>query len=155
MTTTHPESSQDKLILSRFVSEERRNYVIGIGLLLVVVFLWTSSNFLTQVCKLIEIVTLKQANISYTRAYMTKDTKNHSCMMSLSCARLSAHMSPQDHLSEHQHICIVSITFLYPKVHKEGLQKLCNATRQVSKCPHSKGSFDLFQGRGRVPTVSK
>ena len=27
----------------------RRDYVVGIGLLLVVVFLWTSSNFITQV----------------------------------------------------------------------------------------------------------
>jgi solute carrier family 35, member F5 len=27
----------------------RRNYLVGIGLLLIVVFLWTASNFVTQV----------------------------------------------------------------------------------------------------------
>lgn len=27
----------------------KRDYVVGIGLLLIVVFLWTSSNFITQV----------------------------------------------------------------------------------------------------------
>ncbi|TFY83768.1 hypothetical protein EWM64_g233 [Hericium alpestre] len=38
--------SRDKLPLTRL--QDRRDYAIGIGLLLVVVFLWTSSNFVTQ-----------------------------------------------------------------------------------------------------------
>jgi hypothetical protein len=32
------------------IRPRRKAYAIGIGLLLVVVFLWTSSNFVTQVC---------------------------------------------------------------------------------------------------------
>jgi len=42
------DSSQGKRSLTHSVLEERKNYIIGICLLLVVVFLWTSSNFLTQ-----------------------------------------------------------------------------------------------------------
>ncbi|OCH95761.1 hypothetical protein OBBRIDRAFT_787971 [Obba rivulosa] len=51
---TFPPSSEDSeagLIpksRSRSRTESRRNYIIGIGLLLIVVVLWTSGNFLTQ-----------------------------------------------------------------------------------------------------------
>jgi hypothetical protein len=36
--------------IQRDSGHDRKNFVIGILLLLLVVFLWTSSNFITQVC---------------------------------------------------------------------------------------------------------
>lgn len=35
--------------MTSLVSPERRNFLLGIGLLLIVVLEWTGSNFLTQV----------------------------------------------------------------------------------------------------------
>jgi solute carrier family 35 protein F5 len=64
-TLEHSESIQMEIFSSSIQSDDehspdvkendeaqprRKAYAVGIGLLLVVVFLWTSSNFVTQVC---------------------------------------------------------------------------------------------------------
>lgn len=54
---THPRRPSRSWSMSRgkpvspgpATSLDKKDYTIGIGLLLIVVFLWTSSNFLTQV----------------------------------------------------------------------------------------------------------
>ena len=49
LLTTYRDWLTGKLAISPAMLQGRRDYLIGICLLLVVVFLWTSSNFLTQV----------------------------------------------------------------------------------------------------------
>jgi solute carrier family 35 protein F5 len=57
------------------------NYVVGILLLLVVVFLWTASNFVTQVRMTIplEVRRLELTNMHLQRLFSREDTKNLSC----------------------------------------------------------------------------
>lgn len=61
--------------------EGRRNYLVGIGLLLLVVLLWTSSSFLTQV-RIICVIRASRVELTEVyvgRIYSKEDMKNRSC----------------------------------------------------------------------------
>ena len=57
---------------SRNAVASRRDYLLGIGLLLLVVLLWTSSNFITQVSHIIRslIVRLTTAVLGFIRRWL-------------------------------------------------------------------------------------
>jgi hypothetical protein len=61
---------------------DRRNYAIGIGLLLIVVLLWTSSNFLTQVT-LRPSVRCKATAQRVFRTCLKAVMRNHFCQCDL------------------------------------------------------------------------
>lgn len=72
--------SRVKSILSReppSTNLKKRDYVIGICLLLIVVFLWTSSNFITQVSKLLYYKGIKLT--IYQRIYSREGLRSHFC----------------------------------------------------------------------------
>lgn len=56
----------------------RKDYVIGLVFLLLVVFLWTASNFVTQVGPCLPPIKL-HPNIFYTRIFSSMGTKSHFC----------------------------------------------------------------------------
>lgn len=57
---------------------DKKNYTLGIVLLLVVVFLWTSSNFVTQVSGYFLFPPITLASIS-PRTFLRVDTRSRSC----------------------------------------------------------------------------
>lgn len=58
---------------------KRSEYIVGICLLLVVVFLWTSSNFITQVCANFSFVLCMNTEIGAARICLRAVMRNHFC----------------------------------------------------------------------------
>ena len=61
-----------------FLALHKNDYVVGIGLLLLVVMLWTSSSFLTQVCPALFISYINLHSYQY-RTCMKAAIINHFC----------------------------------------------------------------------------
>lgn len=97
-STTHATMglSQSKLKFLVRMDSERRNYAIGIFLLLIVVCEWTGSSFLTQVIlprsNPPDFVTPNHG--SPYRASLMRDTKSHSCESSVRSMSSSAVITP-------------------------------------------------------------
>lgn len=70
------EQSRSQSVAPRVL--RKGDYLIGISLLLVVVFLWTSSNFITQVSNQLGLVEFFVNELA-GRIYSRKDTRNPSC----------------------------------------------------------------------------
>lgn len=64
----------------RILVNDRREYLVGIILLLVVVFLWALSNFVTQVHTATPSIPFATRNsVGLCRTFSKEDTRNRSC----------------------------------------------------------------------------
>lgn len=96
------------------LSPGKRDYVVGIGLLLVVVFLWTASNFVTQVCEhpyCLEV----ELSVRTFRICLTEGTKSRSCTSSRyfrPAVSLSTGYVHQSYLSKYKRVFAVSPSIL-------------------------------------------
>lgn len=117
---------------SRF---QRANYYLGIGLLLLVVILWTSSNFVTQVrrWRWNLSVTGPEINHRVYRIFLKMDSSSLSCAFEpvwwLVLQRWSRCL--QDHLSEHQ--CLFAVSYSLVNTLGNIIQG-CERTRTYSVC---------------------
>ena len=63
----------------RALVKDRREYLVGIALLLIVVFLWALSNFVTQVRDNLSPPRALLITMLWCRIFSKEDMRNHSC----------------------------------------------------------------------------